>query len=79
MIKYTLKIAGLAVATILIVGLMLSLAGTLLWLLYPVLHEVFPSAIKNNTLAAELEWFTSVKVAWLCAVLFKTTTNIKKD
>lgn len=54
------------------------ISGTLLWLFWPYAMAAFPGLVKSGTLAAELSWWTSVALSFVCAILVKsgqTNTN----
>ncbi len=49
--------------------------GTILWIFYPKIHDLFPSALENGVLAEDLSWWSSVGILWVVAIL---TTQVYK-
>ena len=72
------KYVGLLLGSILVILLSAFLGGTLLWILYPHIHALFPSAVANNIIAKDLSWWDSVCIVWIVA-LFKTSTTTKSE
>lgn len=55
--------------------------GTILWLLYPYIFEMFPNAATSGVLAATLSWKASVAITYIFGILIRSeqsNTN-KKD
>ena len=76
-----LTYVGAAVAVIAIVGLVSVLTGTILWVLYPHIHAMFPTAATKGIIAKELSWLDSVCVTWIFSILIKggSTSSNKKE
>lgn len=51
------------------------LSGTILWLLWPYAVMAFPGLVKSGTLAAELSWWNSVALAYVCGILIKSSQS----
>lgn len=49
--------------------------GIVLWFLWPVAVTAFPSLVASGVLASELSFWQAVAVAWVFAMLFKSTTT----
>jgi uncharacterized membrane-anchored protein len=58
--------------TIIFALLAATLGGSLLWILYPHIHALFPSAAENGVIAKELGWWDSVCIFWILAIVFKS-------
>lgn len=54
-----------------------TLGGTLIWLLYPHIHALFPHAAANGIIAQNLGWWDSVCIVWILAIVLKPTPNRK--
>jgi len=74
------KIVGAFVTMVATVSVVSVATGTLLWLVYSTsIPMLFPSAVENGILAADLTWWQFVKVAWVFGVLIKSSnTNNNK-
>lgn len=73
---------GYIIFGLLIVCAISVLGGTVLWLIWEdSLTAMFPKAVESGVLAAKLDWWQSVKITWIFALLFKSTstTSSKKD
>ena len=73
--KMILSEIGVAVIAIFTLS---CLSGTILWVLYPHIHVLFPNAATNGIIAEKLSWFDSVCVTWLFSSLFKSSISTKK-
>lgn len=57
-----------------------TIGGTLLWILYPHIHSLFPSAASTGVIAADLNWWNAVCVVWIFNIILpgaKSTVNKK--
>jgi hypothetical protein len=66
---------------IILLGLVSTLNGTLLWLLYPHIFDMFPKAAEAGVLSPTLGWWSSVCITWVFGLLIKssnTNTNNKE-
>lgn len=56
-------------------------SGTILWILYPHIHILFPTAASNGIIANSLQWWDSVCICWIFGILIKgsNTSSSKKD
>ena len=72
---------GMAVVAILLITFAAFIGGTIVWFIWPiVVPVVFPGIVASGTVAANLSWWTSVCLTWLCSILLKTsTTNYKNN
>lgn len=52
------------------------LSGTVLFVLYPVIHHLFPLAAVNGIIPYYLKWVDSVCIVWIISLLFKSNTTI---
>jgi len=54
--------------------------GTLVWIIWPVVNNAFPTAVSQGWIAGHLSWWDSVSLTWLCGILIKSTqtNNAKK-
>jgi hypothetical protein len=50
-----------------------TLGGSLLWILYPHIHALFPTAADNGVIAKDLGWWDSVCVFWILTLVFKSS------
>lgn len=64
-----MKIISALCLVILMVFLTAVLGGTFIWILYPHIHALFPSAVVNNVISESLSWWDSVCISWLIAIL----------
>ena len=71
----------LAVATILLFGLVAVFAGTLVWLMWPVvIPAVFPGLVISGVIAGKVSWWACVCLTWLMGILVKSTqTTVNKS
>ncbi len=73
-----LESIGFAIVAFVIVFFVALASGTMLWLIYPHIHALFPTAAENGVIAVNLGWWDSVCVAWIFAILIKTQNINKK-
>lgn len=74
------KLFEAVMATIIAISLIFFVSvagGTWLWLFYPHIHALFPTAAENNIIASDLGWWDSVCIVWLFSTLTKNV--IKQD
>lgn len=78
--KYLVSLT-LALVAILLLGLVATLSGTFIWLLWPVaIPAVFPGLVASGVIAGKLSWWASVCLAWLAGILIKSTqTTVNKS
>ena len=77
-----LTILGASVLIVLGLTLVAIMAGTILWLIYPIAIPVaFPALVAKGYLAKELSWWSSVCLTWVANILIKSsnTNNISKN
>lgn len=69
-----------AIAALLMVFVLCVFSGTFIWLIYPHIHALFPTAAENGIISQELKWWDAVCVTWLFTILFKSSikSNDKK-
>jgi hypothetical protein len=53
-----------------------TITGTILCLLYPTIHELFPLAADAGIIPYKLSWLSSVCITWIIKLLFKPTIKI---
>ncbi len=76
MTEFISKIIGIAIL-LFIVSI---LSGTVLWIIYPHIHSLFPNAAINGIIAKDLNWWDSVCITWIFAILLKSSnSNLNKD
>lgn len=74
------KLIGLGVVGVIAVGFVAILAGTIVWLIWPVaIPAAFPGLVTAGTLAVKLTWWQSVTLAWIFGALIKSTTNTSSN
>ena len=76
------KVVGIAVLAIALLGLVSVLSGTILWMIWPVaIPAAFPGLVASGVIAGRLTWWASVCVSWLFGILIKagSSTTSKKD
>jgi len=64
-----------AIGVIVLAGLIAVFGGTLVWALWDVVPTAFPGLVESGTIANELEWWDSVKLTWLFALLIKGSSS----
>lgn len=71
----------LAVVTILLLGLVAVFAGTLVWLMWPVvIPAVLPGLVISGVIAGKVSWWACVCLTWLMGILVKSTrTTVNKS
>lgn len=52
-----------------------TIGGTILWLIYPHIHALFPTAAQNGIIAQKLDWWDSVCVVWIFGILIKGSNS----
>ena len=72
------KALGLIVMTIFLIFVACIFSGSILWLLYPHIHSLFPTAAENGVIALDLSWWDSVCINWIFAILFKGSISTNK-
>jgi hypothetical protein len=64
-------ITGLIGGGIVLFALAIVLAGFFIWWLWPIaVPAFFPGLVASGTLAAEVSFWQSVALSWLCGALF---------
>ena len=63
---------------VLLITVVATFGGTLVWLCWPVVGAVFPRLVQEGYLAPRLGWFDAVMLTWLSAFLVKSTTSLKE-
>lgn len=51
--------------------------GTFLYVTYPIIHVLFPTAANEGLIATHLGWFASVGIVFVIKLLFKSEVNIE--
>lgn len=64
---------GAVVLVAIIAFFMAVLGGTVLWLVYPHIHSLFPTAAAKGVIAQDLSWWDSVCVTWIFSLLIKSS------
>jgi len=75
--KLTTTIGTLVTAAF-IVLVAATMGGTFLWILYPHIHSLFPTAASSGIIASQLGWWDSVCIIWIITILFKQV-NVKNQ
>lgn len=70
-----LKIINKIVVSTIAIFFLATISGSLLYLLYPHIHVLFPNFAENGILAKELAWWDSVCIIWIFSLLFKSSIN----
>ncbi len=70
---------GIGLLAIIIIFVLAIISGTILWVLYPHLLVLFPSAVKNGVLTSDLSWWDSVCITWIAALFRSSYNNSKKE
>lgn len=71
------KIIGFIVGATLLFAVA-CIAGTCVYLLWDnTIPHVFPSLVENGALVRSIEWGDSIKLAWICSLLFRGFGNNK--
>jgi hypothetical protein len=61
-----------------LVGAIAVVGGTIVYLIWPVaIPAVFPKLVAAGTIAAQLTWWQSVCLTWLCSLLLKSSNSNK--
>jgi hypothetical protein len=71
----------LFVATLVLLGIAAIFAGTLVWLMWPVvIPAVFPGLVISGVIAGKVSWWACVCLTWLMGILVKSTqTTVNKS
>ena len=77
--KSIAELFGNALNKILVLLAISTFKGTILWLTFPYIHNLFPSAISNGILPAELGWWSSVCVTYIFASFLPSITTSTKE
>jgi len=54
--------------------IMAFLAGTIVWLIWPVAMGAFPGLVSSGALAAKINWWQAICLTWLMNFLVKSAT-----
>lgn len=74
-----LKAMGVFFVTLISVFVGAVIGGTIVWYVWPiVVPVVLPLLVKSGAIPAELTWWVSVCLTWLCSTLFKATLTVNK-
>jgi hypothetical protein len=49
-------------------------AGTILWVLYPHINALFPTAADKGIIPRDLPWWDSVCITWIIAIFTKDSS-----
>lgn len=55
------------------------LSGTLLWMIYPHIHALFPNAASNGIIPNQLSWWDSVCIVWIFRTILPSGSSSSKD
>jgi hypothetical protein len=67
-------------AAVILLFIISILSGTVLWVIYPHIHSLFPNAAINGIIAKDLNWWDSVCITWIFSILLKSSnSNSNKD
>ena len=73
------KTLGLVITGALVVFFVSTISGTIVWLLYPHIHILFPTAAQNGIIATTLTWWDSVCAVWILQILFKASNPTRES
>jgi hypothetical protein len=62
-----IKVLIVALGALALLLVVATISGTIVWLLWPVVVEVFH--------APALTWWQAIKITWICAILFKSSST----
>jgi hypothetical protein len=68
---------GIAIVAFFMILFTSVIGGTMLWLIYPHIHALFPTAAQNGVIALDLGWWNSVCVVWIFGILLKPSNSSK--
>lgn len=74
-----LEYIGATVLVIMMVFIISIASGTILWIIYPHIHALFPSAAEKGILALDLKWWDAVCITWIFSILLKSSITNKED
>lgn len=70
----TLEKLTTGIGAVVLAGVMIFIAatfgGTILWLIYPHIHSLFPNACADGIITKDLAWWDSVCITWMFGILF---------
>lgn len=71
---------GAAVLIAIVVAFAALIGGTILYFVWPIaIPAAFPGAVASGAITGKMSWWASVCLAWVFAILFKSTqTNNNK-
>lgn len=69
--KFVTALGGIVLMTAIVFGIAV-LSGTILWVIYPHIHAMFPNAAAKGYIAKDLQWWDSVCIAWIFSILIKS-------
>ena len=76
-------VTGFIAGIVVLVGLLFLavLNGTILWLFYPAIFDMFPNAAKAGVLSPTLGWQSAVEITYIFSILIKSSNSNsnKKD
>lgn len=65
------KIAGFIIGAAILFAIV-CISGTCIWFLWDnTIPHVFPSLVENGSLVRSIEWSDSIKLSWICSLLFQ--------
>ena len=78
--KFFIAVGATISVLLLIFGISI-LSGTILWLIYPHIHALFPTAVEKGIIARDLEWWDSVCITWITYIFLgnSSSKDSKKD
>lgn len=68
---------GVVIIGIFMIIIVALFAGTILWIIYPHIHALFPTAAQKGIIATDLAWWDSVCVVWIFQILFRQSNYSK--
>lgn len=76
--KMIVGVGGVVVISLIIFCVSV-LSGTILWMIYPHIHALFPTAADNGIIAESISWWDSVCVTWIFTILIKSSNTNNND
>jgi hypothetical protein len=72
------KVLGTILFVMWVIFFISILSGTLLWLIYPHIHALFPTAAAKGIIAKDLGWWDSVCITWIFNILIRASNTNNK-
>lgn len=65
-----------ALLTIIVIGFVALLGGTVIWLIWPVaIPAAFPGLVASGLIVGKLAWWEAVCLTWLFGILIKSSSG----